>query len=866
MTPIALAGAALNSDSRLLSLGKRLAILIFAAINLYVVVLYAAANVVTLPFPDELSAYNVTRSMGVPATVIYYWENFIGRFSAVGWTSFEFSVLEQLGLSGWKALVAARLFNHAFLILSLYFLIRMVYSTFYRSVCLAISAVIHALVYSSQDLARVLNYWILDHAIYLLSFSTYCILLALFWRLAVKGTDLWALVLPLFFIVFLGAHEVNLVTGGLLLGLFGLVIARRTMKTEGPAATFWLWAKAHVKWGGPREHCARLLTTLCLVYLASACAQVLSPSVAYRNSVWTPQIASFWAWLTNGLKTAHVPFLELLLGFEGSILPLLLFGIILGIASAKTREIRDLRALFLVPPALAFLTTTTIGVLSESIGVLLSHYEFSEQKLGRFHTDKINVWKFAPMQKYLYIYQLWLLGVFFFGAFLGVEFMCRSRRTSPWVRRTVHLLAPVTGLWLLYALFSSPGLASVRAFDSWSEFLAMDRRLDVLNRRTQGEFSSSNSTVFVEEFLNYQPAVVNMLLPGVYPYESQLAAIHSGGSFMFVPCTTAGELADCLTRHRKHLQRTYQGEGPAVSRFWQGRGPAPATGTRFGISPGDETFGSLTSPEIKKGARTLIEVTIELSASRKVEESALQLSLGSADGEALIIFPSRTPEVTDQDYRYALTTSDFGPDGFAINRNFSDQADIFFYVPEDGRLRPTPGALWTKGHDLGLGTVYYPFDSGSLPAGEEPGVYFMVRDNGRTSGVLYAVPESEVPKGDVTDQDLPSRAPPNVLEEGKAMVLDWRWEASPESPLASSFTVRFFVAGEAEHFALRLDGKPSAASPAELRVTGTSVRVIDTSKETEDRLDGLLLEQGGPLVVTSTSWQFNPRYRDNGTP
>lgn len=872
-----LKGTLFSTKARAATTAATAALCLFGAISLYVYLVYVAANAVSVPAPDELSALNLTKTFGILGTILYYWENFVGRFSATTWLVLQLWSADSLGITPWSGFVALRSVNHILLVLGFYALLRLVYPESGRLSSIVFAIAFHALVYASQDLARIGNYWLFDQAIYLVTFSTYCLLLGLFWRIATKGLDLWAALSPLVWLIFLGAHEINLATGGILLGLFAISIAYSSLKSDGMVATLRLWLRAHYRRGGIKERYARLLSAYCVTFVLAALLQVMSPSVAYRNSHWVPEVGSVEALISYGVQSSFTPLLELLLGFEGSVLPLLFAGCIFGILWHQADSARRMRGYLLVPLALALVTTVIMGVLLETTGQLLSKFDASQtasaQKFSQVLVGSLADWRYADSQKSFFIYQVWFLAAFFLGAFLGAETAYRLRRHDALRQKLSLVTAPIGAVWFLYALFSSPGLGNAVRFDPWAELAAMNQRFEVLTRQGTNAYSFTGPTPHIEEYLNYHPSLMEFA-PETYPYESELARTYTKPAFIFVPCTLTGALNDCLSRSKKYVRRVLAADDTAaLAELWQDRVPGPRSGPQLGLSSDQEMAAGLTTADLRKGTRTLIEVTLDFRSERDLEEGSLALKLSSADGAAHIAFPTPAPGLTDDPVRFALTTSEHDLDGFTITRNLPGDAEIYYFVPPDGRHRPSPGMIWSRGMRLASGTARYSFDSRKLPAEQRPFVYFLVRHDAMTSGILIAPHEDEKPETAPTVKpDEANVARRLVSEAGTAKILDWRWVSDPARPTVFSFTTRFFVSGPSESFTLGIEGGPNAdghrdssdANP--VKVTGTKIRVVDTSPQSEAVIDRLVEKSDGLLSVVQTSWQFDPGYAPSPEP
>jgi len=610
-----------------------------------------------LPHPDEISAFDTFLTNGFFGGVRYYWQNLIGRPSAMGWLGLPVVLSHWLGVSPWPTIVIARAFNFVAALACLTVLFKTILPRSSVFMSVAIAASLLAAVLAGVGTTALITYWLADQAIYLFSFMTYCLVLSLFWRIARNGIDKHALWLPPIFFLYVGAQEVNLVAGGLMLVLYFFLLfrLRRSEEQSFGGAAVKIMKSAYsmiprfqgllssLQQRSQEEQLLFLFLVLCVVYVLAAFVQVFSPSLAFRLKVWSPSMG----WLEAariGLPAAFLPLLDLGLGLKGSVLPILLTGGVLGAWHGATHGMDRWRVwLLLCPLAFAIVISVLMALLSARYG-LISIADLKVNDAAVFPDAKIyplvkglHLAVLASRQN-IYAYQLWFTGLFFGGVLFGVLPARRGMVAESW--RFFPLVGLISAVWLSITSVLSPAFADSWRFDWLGKLEAATEELRPLDRPP-----GFDGTRYLKELLpnvNYLRIWAGAAPKyGGYPVETALQGMFQGGPIMFVPCAVAGAAPECHVPNLPRLERRLDSAVAGLSGVW-----STAAGGRASFTDGrlafveDKEDGEhyLATGQLAKSARTLVQVTAIIDAGDVATGTSALFNLVSPDGSAAVAF------------------------------------------------------------------------------------------------------------------------------------------------------------------------------------------------------------------------------------
>ena len=692
-----------------------LALLSAAAVCLYLQII--TMNLPGPPFPDEISGYNLfRRDFGYFGAIKYYWHALIGRPGALAWFGWPMMIFPGRWVDPWQTLVVVRAFNWLLALACVAAFLRVVFDRLSILLCLGTAGLLLAASMSSLGGWGVTNLWVLDQAIYLLTFMLFCVVLLLCWRIAAHGPDRFAALLPPIFLLFLTAHEINLVTGSLILVFFfsGVIVSLSPAKpARGLWRPFWsawhslvtfkvrrshqnltwahvslglcisnqlafrigkrqlvlgiglggggvcfflqtrschfdfgLWFRAtksfaRLRWGhlrliaslnygSSRQKSVLLLATLGLLFVFAAAIQVFSPSLSHRETVWPIQATAREA-AALGFISAFTPWLELGLGFQGAIIPMLLCGVAIGMFQFwRNPPARHLQMLLFVPLILALVTALVTATLSAVIGYLVRPTYFPDPKLGAIF-DALGG-KMLPQHQTHFVYQIWYVGVLFAGAGLAAVFTKPQHGVLKHQWQSALLFLPAA--WLAYTVMASRAFSDSLAFDWRDQFSSTAERLAPLNYP-----SSFDGNSYIEEAprhpLDYKGPNLD-----AYPLDRELQRMFRGGPVVFVPCGLAGAKNECSGTDLPVVERKFDSATTGLAGIWVGRIHATAE-LRQPKANHDQSF--LSTTVFPKGNRTLVAVTMVIEPVVRAQavtgfEQDVMLGVTSVDGSATIGF------------------------------------------------------------------------------------------------------------------------------------------------------------------------------------------------------------------------------------
>ena len=573
-------------------------------------------------FPDETAAYDIFRARGLIAGVGYYWMNFIGRPSAMTWLGVPIVLTQRvLHLDPWHSVVATRAFNYLAALASLSILIRTVLRL--RSfLSVAIAALILAAILAGIGTTGVKYYWLVDQSIYGFSFIAYCLVLALFWRVARGPIDKNAWWLPVFFVLYIGAHEVNLVAGGMMLALYLLILLPRFFNRSLDKAS------------------RTMAFTLLAAYVVMAYLEVFSPSLGFRYQFFSVD-KTWWEAAQIGFPAAFLPLFELGLGWHGAVVPVFLTGLVAGAWSGVLPPSDRRRIELLVAPlACAVVVSILMGILSSRYLALMDpFYNFSDAKIFPF-IERLGLIS-LPVRQNIYSYQLWFSGLFFSGAAIGISARrYRIARTS-WA---VAVLGIVGLGWLTTVSVTSKTFDDAWHFDLSGRLQSMALWLKPLSAPP-----GFDGTRYLDEpppamyaEWGWDKTPIGHPKGTTYPLDLALEGMFRGGLVAFAPCGVAGAKAECIQENIPWLERRADGiKGPTglFPHAIGGQIAADQDGAAFREDAAAGPHFVMTS-DIAKGSRTLVEVSTIIGAKEKdiALPTGIAIALTSEDGSASVRF------------------------------------------------------------------------------------------------------------------------------------------------------------------------------------------------------------------------------------
>lgn len=610
-----------HRSSRVFPLGIPSILALVAALALFG--LFVAGNMISTQFmfPDEIVAYEFYSKLGVLGGVAKYWLQSIGRISAIAYFFLEFRAIDLLHLNAWLGIIGARGFNHVLVLCAFAYAVRALLPGASRTTATLLAAAALAAGLASAA-AHVEDYngyttpingtWMADQAIYFLTTAGYFAVLGMVWRYLRDGfTRRQAYAFLALFAVFLNGHELNLVVGGgvLFLMVTASALWPQASGAKGPDPAI----------GGTSRRI--YLAALSAIYVASAALQVFSPSLAFRDKTWPPQMPlwpnAFW----HGLKAGSAFIVEAL-DLSSPLMPALLAaavvaGLVMGRDPADRRLVarRCLMVLAIVAGFLvySYLTST----LSAYTGVL------GARNLFRFH----------------HIAFISMIGAFTVAAVgLVVGGLLAETVAARWTPRAAPLWVAVAALFAVTAV--APGTRGTFAF------VAGDNKLDAFARMDR-QFRSpdTDGKVYVDEQPLFTPDP--SYAPTYYRLFEQndgyfgppgfgLQNLYRVGGIVTVPCKLGPRPDVC---NGKGVEPTYEAvdahDGAALAALWTGTQgmTASADGSALRLIESDERGEhSVAAGPFAKGEQVAVRVEVELSAAGR---AAVSLALTSADGAAV---------------------------------------------------------------------------------------------------------------------------------------------------------------------------------------------------------------------------------------
>ena len=381
---------------------------------------------------------------------------------------------------------------------------------------------------------------------------------------------------------------------------------------------------SQLRHGTLQQRMLLLFLAMSALYIVGAGLQLLSPSIIFRFKVWPIQLSLIEA-AKIGVPLAFVPLYEIAFGLKGALPPIILCGILAGFLQPPLPAASDARRWLLLCPLLFALVTVCIMVtLTAQINLLGGTSFYVDLKIP------ISDEKYLPSRQVFLAHQLWFLGFFFLGVFLGSWAASLAVFRTSWQKKWVPLMMGCCAVWLAYGVVTAPGFASAREFDWYAKLLSMNARM-----RPLSENPGFDKRRYIEEMPR---AYVEWSGPplGSYPFESELQRMFKVDAIVFVPCTLDGKQDECTIKNLPQLERILDGGKEGLSKIWSAAvgGSASMQGDAM-VFAEDASSGNhlLSTAPLAKSDRAVVQIAMTIEVPALGDREAV-LSVVSQDGQA----------------------------------------------------------------------------------------------------------------------------------------------------------------------------------------------------------------------------------------
>lgn len=629
-------------------MGLSLARLVVVFFLLAVSLVYISANVFG-PFfavPDTFGIYETYLIHGLFGGVYYYWGQLIGRTSAIFFAFLEIFITDTVALSAWKSFVFFRFLNHFMVVAAFYFGLRMVLREAPRLLALALAIFIYGAAqslwgYMPEEMfsgpgtpveSPLTNtrglwmLWLLDQAIYLLSAATFVVVFSYLWRFAYRGlTSAHTVGFLVCFFLFLNSHELNLITGGIVMGCITLIcFAPRLIRgsvADSPAGEMMATDRS------PSANRRALVTFLAflVVFLASAAMQVLSPSLDHRDQAWPAAMPLFPDAAVAGLNAGWTTFARML-DMSLPVLPAVFLACLAaGIAYGPAQPARLRRHV----PAFICLALLTLAVLSFAMSGLMTYS--SRMLAGRTYFE-------SHQHLYTSLLGAWSMGLIgcLVGACLRVsETARRASAGAAWAIPVVTaglLIVPSAAFQDSYAYLQGehePDLPGMLGPNQTALYARLDRQLSSPDK---------DGKVYADEVFIHRGDQDNSVFRGFFESDlTGLVNLYRVKEVVYLPCELGPKPTVCNGRGERPRHEAFEFNRPSdLKRKWHEASNLVLSQVDDGITltaNASEGRHSLLGGPFEKGEQAAVHVEIEIADRAMI--AGLAVALISDDGEAV---------------------------------------------------------------------------------------------------------------------------------------------------------------------------------------------------------------------------------------
>lgn len=542
--------------------------------------MFVAANMMSTQFlhPDEIAAHVQASFIGVLQAVYFYWGHLYGRVSALFYLFAQDRIIDALHIGPWIGTVAARGFNHLLVLTAFVYAVRAVLPRASRTAAIAFGALALAAAFalaaqhvSPYTGATPINgTWQVDQSIYFLTAAAYVAVAAAAWGHVRDGLSLPAQVaFAALFFVYLSAHEINLVVGGLLLA--ALTVANATPPPKAPR-------RPGARWAFP--------ALLAAVYAVSAAIQVFAPSVRIRGEGdWASAMPLFPDAFLVGAKAGGMVFLQFL-DARAPILPLLLAVAILAGRAYGGAAVDAVRCRWAAAALVALLVV----------------YAFVTSTLSAY-TSVLGPDQLLPPHQIVFIDMLGTFTVIAAGSLLGAS----------WPQRAVAPRAlPLASVVLFAVVATAPGTRATLSFVShrapFDGYARMDRQLRA---------PDAAGVAHVDEWRIFRPGEEPSYVQFFTAQGSGLQVLYKLGAIVWTPCMMGPHPNVCGGRGGQPTYERVRARGEAQSRLWTASQGLTTETSKAGVWLG-ETAGHaehfIETRRFANGLQAAIRVAIEIEA------------------------------------------------------------------------------------------------------------------------------------------------------------------------------------------------------------------------------------------------------------
>ncbi len=578
---------------------------------------------------DTFVGFDTYDAHGLLGGVGFYWEHLIGRVSAMFVFFTELALSDRVAPTPWQGLVFFRYFNHLMVIVAFYAAFRSVAPGLTRTLGLLLGLFAYLAAQSFWALpacpgcppfeaAQIL--WLLDHSIYFFTAVMYLVVMGFLWRfltgdLSTGGTALFLA----FFFGLATSHEISLVVAGLVLAAMGVATLTGVLPRR----------------AGPDRRAAALrvpavtLPPFAAAYAGSAALQLLSPSLAFRESVWPPAMPLIPDAVLGGLAARQAVFERLLLATHPVVPAVFLAALLAGLATRPGDRPRrpGLAAAFLL---LNLGCLTGLAFLMPILMVYGGRLAPGAQEL-------------SSMQHVFILF----LGVGVAG-FLGLLLATRILPPMPWLRRPAAI-----GAWAVPVLAAALSVLPSPAYREGLAYLSGDRRIDAagmnapnqttLHARLDRQLShpDATGTAYADEVFLHRgdpdnPAFRRFLEGN----GTGLSRMYRLADIVYLPCELGPRPDVCNGKGGRPEHSALRFDDPdSLAARWVVTEGATARPTADGLRLRETGAGGehyATAGPFEKGAQVAIRAAVDIAAPADAGRIGLYAISGS--GSALQVF------------------------------------------------------------------------------------------------------------------------------------------------------------------------------------------------------------------------------------
>jgi hypothetical protein len=587
------------------------------------------------PFPDETAAFNIFTIKNFIGGIYYYWHDFIGRPTAIAWLALPIKFSKLLHIDPWISLVGARLINGIAIMVCLAFLIKSILPRISFLASTAISSLLLSSVLVSLGTTAIKYYWLVDQSIYGFSFMTFCLLMGSFLHMILQEDNKKNWQILFFFSLYIGAHEINLASGGLILiiCLISLFIYKEDSN----------------------KNRLYLIKYLSIIYIIIACLIIFSPSVNARLQFF-PIEKSWQQSIHLGFVAGFFPLFEIFLGIKGAIIPIILLGITIGWFHGYSfpefnSKIKKYKVLaLLLPIIIALLLSQLMAILSSRyLGLMDPFYNFFDAKI--YSLIKNTEYVQLPTRQNLYAYNLMFTGIFIAGILIGFlikefKFIIIKKNINKYFFYCIGIFSIIWILWII--TFSSTFsialkwdlIKRIREVSAWLE--PLKQPIGFNNKR----YLEEPPPLLYSEW-GWDKNPIGHPKGTTYPLGIALQTMYRlNEAVIFVPCQIINSKDPCIFENKIWRVRELNSEKIDLKYIWINKVDKNIhrKNSKEVIFSQDHDKNYLSSISFSKSDKTLIKISITIDDIND-DINKIELIAASSKNKKMVSFNLKNKEI-----------------------------------------------------------------------------------------------------------------------------------------------------------------------------------------------------------------------------